>query len=1040
MVTRFGILGTIEVRRDEASIDVGHAMQRRVLAALLVDADRAVLADALVDRVWGSTEPANDRRKLYGYLSRLRHALAADGSAITREVGGIYRLAVEPSAVDVHRFRELSDRARKAGGDVQAEALWWEALALWRGSPFAGVDTPWFNAQRHLLDGERLAAELELVDVRLRLGQHDGMVSELTARAVAHPLDERVIGQLILALYRCERQAEALEAYERARRRLADELGVDPGAALRRLYERMLTGDPQLAAPRSAAPPATTNPAATTTSTGTMEPAGAAKPAGTMQPLAKQPASTTKPPGKSGRVANVGPPMARQLVPRLLPADLSLFVGRQDEVEEARRLLGEERPGPATLLVTGPAGVGKTAFAIRTGHLLASRFPDGQLHADLRGFGDEPAEPFTVLGTFLRALGIPGGTVPAELTGRVHLYRTLLAGRQTLVILDNAASAQQVSDLLPSGVRCATIITSRTTMAELCGRRLCLDVLDPATGLDLLREMLGRGRTDADSVAARSIVETCGGLPLAVWVAGARLAARPHWPLAKVAHALADEQRKLDELAVGHIAVRASLELTYQQMSAATQHALRMVALLPGASFAAWALAALLDTALPEAEAVLDDLVEVHLVQAGSVNATGIRYQLHDLVRLFARERTEQDVPERDRTAALTRLLGASLHLADLAADTLSVDFQGISQLDLASWWLAAADADQLLADPLAWFNDERQFLIDVAEQALEGTEGVAPAAGLATALTTLFQIGSHFDDWERLQNRALKAALSNGDRHSAAKVHRCLGELTTILDRYPEAVDHFEQALLLAEGEGPTYRASATAGLAYVHRLLGQYSTAMLRFEEANELAEAAGNVNCLVYATNGLGVIDLEQGRVEAAIARFAKCLRVSQVAGYRPGEAQALRCLGQSHRALGAYPAAADAYRRAVAISEDLDDRLSATHATCWLGDVLIRQGEHREGRRLLARSLWTYREFGNLWGEAATLYALAEAQLAVGRPASARRRAEAAVMLWRQIGSSRWLAVGLDTLAEAHALAGDHTAAARARDEAEGARKA
>jgi DNA-binding SARP family transcriptional activator len=1005
MATYFEILGTIEVRRNGVPIDVGHAMQRRVLAALLVDADRAVSADALVDRVWGDDEPAYGRRKLYGYLSRLRHALAADDAAITRERGGGYRLAVEPSMVDAHRFRDLSGRARQAGSDGQAEALWREALALWRGSAFAGVDTSWFNAQRHLLEGERLAAQLALVDVRLRLAQHDGMVSELAARAEEYPLDERVIGQLILALYRCGRQAEALQVYERARRRLADELGVDPGAALRRLYERILAGDPELAAPRSAAPPA-----------------------------------TTKPAGKSGTVANVGPPMARQLVPRLLPADLSLFVGREDEVDEARRLLGEERPGPVTLLVTGPAGVGKTAFAVRTGHLLASRFPDGQLHADLRGFGDEPAEPFTVLGTFLRALGIPGGTVPAELTGRVHLYRTLLAGRQMLVVLDNAASAQQVSDLLPSGVRCATIITSRTTMAELCGRRLPLGVLDPATGLDLLREMLGRDRTDADSGSARSIVETCGGLPLAVWVAGARLAARPHWPLAKVAHALADEQRKLDELAVGHIAVRASLELTYQQMSAPTQHALQMTALLPGPSFAAWALAALLDAGLSEAEAVLDDLVEVHLVQTGSANATGIRYQLHDLVRLFAKERAEQDVLERDRRAALTRLLGASLHLADLAADTLSVDFQGISQLDLASWRLAAAEADQLLADPLAWFNDERQFLIDMAEQALDGTGGVAPAAGLATALTTLFQVGSHFDDWERLQNRALKAALSSGDRHSAAKVHRCLGELTTILDRYPEALDHFELALLLAEGEGPTNRASATAGLAYVHRLLGQYSSAVLHFEEAAGLAESAGNVNCLVYATNGLGVIDLEQGRVEAAIARFTKCLRVSRVAGYRPGEAQALRCLGQSHRALGAYPAAADAYRRAVAISEDLGDRLSATHATCWLGDVLIRQGEHRRGRRLLAQSLWTYREFGNLWGEAATLYALAEAQLEVGRSTPARRRAEAAVRLWRQIGSSRWLAVGLDTLAKAHAQAGDHTAAARARDEAEEVRKA
>ncbi|MFI9150621.1 AfsR/SARP family transcriptional regulator [Streptomyces sp. NPDC053367] len=1003
MSTRFGVLGTMEVRRNGVPVDVGHAMQRRVLAALLIDADRAVSCDALVDRVWGDSEPANGRRNLYGYVSRLRRALTADGTTITRERGGSYRLTVEPSTVDVHRFRDLSGRARKAGSDGQAQALWREALTLWRGSAFAGMDTPWFNAQRHLLDGERLAAQLELADVRLRLAQHDEMVSELAARADEHPLDERVTGQLILALYRCERQAEALEVYERARRRLADELGVDPGAALQRLYERILAGDPELTVPRSPAPPA-----------------------------------TTQQPARSGTAESQ--PMARQLVPRLLPADLPLFVGREYEVDEVLRLLGEERSSPVTLLVTGPAGVGKTAFAVRTGHLLASRFPDGQLYADLRGFGDEPAEPFTVLGTFLRALGIPGGTVPTELTGRIDLYRTLLAGRRMLVVLDNAADAGQVSDLLPSGVRCATVITSRTTVAELCGHRRPLDVLDAAAGLALLREMLGRERTDAECGSARSIVETCGGLPLAVWVAGARLAARPHWPLAKVARALADEQRKLDELAVGHIAVRASLELTYRQMTPASQHALRMISLLPGPTFAPWALAALLDVGLSEAEALLDDLVEVHLVQVESVNTTTIRYQLHDLVRLFGRERAEQGSAERDRRAALTRLLGASLHLAELAADALSVDFQGISQLDLASWRLAASEADQLVADPLTWFNDERQFLIDVAEQALEASEGVAPAAGLATTLTTLFQVGSHFDDWEKLQNRALEAAMHHGDLHSAAKVHRCLGELTTVLDRYPEAVDHFEQALKLAEGQGPTYRASATAGLAYVHRLLGRHSTAALLFEEAADLAERAGNVNCLVYATNGLGVIDLEQGRVEAAVVRFTKCLRVSQRAGYRPGEAQALRCLGQSRRAVGDHPAAADAYRQAAAISEGLGDRLSATHATCWLGDVLVRQGEHREGRRLLARSLWTYREFGNLWGEAATLYALAEAHLAVGRSGPARSRAEAAVRLWRQIGSSRWLAVGLDTLAEAHALAGDHTAAERARAEAEEVRKA
>ncbi|BFO18383.1 BTAD domain-containing putative transcriptional regulator [Streptomyces sp. KM77-8] len=816
MDTYFGVLGAIEVRRNGVPVDAGHAVQRRVLAVLLVDAGRAVSVDALVDRVWGDAEPVSGRTKLYGYVSRLRQVLPVEGGAVLgRERSGGYRLDVEPSSVDMHRFRELSGLARREGSDLQAEALWREALGLWRGSAFAGADTSWFNAQRDVLDGEWLAAKLELVDVRLRLAQHDRLVGELLARAAEHPLDERVVGQMILALYRCGRQAEALKEYERARRRLADELGVDPGAQLRRLHERILAADPELGVGRDSAPLAA--------------------------------ATATEPAEGAGAVTASVSASVQQLVPRLLPADLVLFVGREYELAETQRLLGGGGPGPVTLLVTGPAGVGKTAFAVRTGHRLAARFPDGQLHADLRGFGDEPAEPFTVLGTFLRALGTVGGSVPAELADRIHLYRTLLAQRQVLVVLDNAASAEQVRDLMPSGGRCATLITSRTTLAEVSGRRIALGVLNSGTGLALLGEMLGPDRINAEPGAARSIVETCGGLPLAVWVAGARLAARPQWPLAKVARALADEQRKLDELAVGHIAVRASLGLTYQGLGPAARRALRMLALLPGPDFAVWAPAALLDVGLSEAEAVLDDLVEVHLVQTGAVSASGIRYQLHDLVRLFAQEHADRALSYGVRTAALGRLLGASLHLADVAADMLSVDFQGIPQRNLVSWRLGQDDTRQLLGDPLAWFGDERQFLIGVAEQALDRAE-TGPAAGLATALTAFFQVGSHFDDWERLQSRALKAALSGGDARSAAKVHRCLGELTTILDRYPEALHHFEQALLLAEGEGPAYRASATAGLAYVHRLLGQYASAVGHFEAAVELARRRGTstVSC--------------------------------------------------------------------------------------------------------------------------------------------------------------------------------------------------
>ncbi|MGI5380443.1 BTAD domain-containing putative transcriptional regulator [Streptomyces sp. CA-251387] len=1008
MAVEFRVLGDTAVHLDGRPVELGPPKQRSVLAALLVDTPRTVSTAGLIDRVWGESTPQQVRNTLYGYVCHLRKALepAGEVASISRSSGG-YAVQADQLAVDLHRFRALVRQARAAEDTAYGAELFEQALELWQGEPCSACDTPWFDTLREGLLRERFAATLDFNDVQLRLGLHGMLLPRLASLTQEHPFDERAAGQLMLALYRSGRASDALHRYELLRRRLAEELGTDPGPELRRLHQQILT-----AAPALAVAPGTVS---------------HSKPARSKPARLQQDDSGGSAPGDRGG-AN-----GQQLVPRLLPPAPALFVGRDEELAGACRMLGRMTAGPVTLLVTGPAGVGKTAFAVSAGHALASRFADGQLYVDLRAFDDDRVEPFTILGAFLRALGVRGGAVPPDLTGRVHLYRTLLAQRKTLVVLDNAADAQQVNDLMPSGARCAAIVTSRTTLPDLSGHRLPLGVLDSETGLALLREMIGVDRTRAESDAARAIVATCQGLPLAVWVAGARLAARPHWPLVKVARALADEHRKLDELAVGHIAVRASLELTYQGMTPTNRHALRMLALLPTPDFAAWALAALLDLDLNRAEAVLDDLVEVHLVEAGATGPTGTRYRLHDLVRLLGRERAEREVPPQDRAAALSRLLGASLYLADLAADSLSVDFQGISQADLASWRPSPADTAQLLTDPQAWFSAERQSLIAVADQALDREETTS-AAALATALTTLFQIGSHFDDWERLQGRALKAALRGGHQRSATQLHRCLGELTTILDRYPEALDHFQQALKLADGEDPAYLASATAGLAYVHRLLGQYASATRHFERAAELARRAGNVNCLVYATNGIGVIELEQGRVEAAMERFSQCLRASREAGYRPGEAQALRCLGQSHRAHGAYPAAADCFTQAASISENLGDRLTAAHALCWLGDVLVRQGAQRQGRRLLARALWTYREFGNLWGEAAALYALAEAQLAVGRATQARRRAAAAAGLWRKIGSRTWLATGLDTLAKAHALAGNATAAARARDEA------
>lgn len=722
---------------------------------------------------------------------------------------------------------------------------------------------------------------------------------------------------------------------------------------------------------------------------------------------------------RSRRGAAGGP-----LVPCLLPPEPLLFVGRTEELSAARRLL--TGTGPATLLITGPAGVGKTSLAVRIGHSRAAAFPDGQLYTDLQGFDGEPATPLAVLGAFLRALGVRGGSVPSDLTSRIHLYRSLLAHRRVLVILDNAADYRHVRDLLPNGRCCAAIVTSRTTLAGLDGERTPLDILTGQQAIAMLRYLVGDRRVDAEPEEAQSIVDACCRLPLAVWVAGARLAARPHWSLSRMVLALADEHNRLDELTVGDLAVRGSLTLTYRAMRPEARRALRLLSLLPGSSFAAWALAALLGTCLADAERLLDELVEVHLVTVSGIDAAGVHHRMHDLVRVFGRERAFTEDAAADRGTALGRVLSASMHLADVATNAVGVDFHGIGQGHLAPWRLTDDEVEVLLDEPMSWLAREHRFLVAVAEQGLD-TGQLVLAACLATALTTFFQLEGHFDEWERLQSKAL-AALGGSDPGSASKLHRCLGELTTILDRYPEALHHFEQALRLSAPDDPGYTASAMAGLAYVHRLLGQHDLAVRHFQRAADLARSAGNVNCLVYATNGIGVAELERGRPAIARRLFAECLAVSREHGYRPGEAQALRCLGQDHRARGELDAAAECFQRAAAISNELGDRLTATHAICWLGDVWTRQGRHREGRRLLAESLWSYRAFGNLWGEAAALYGLAEAQLAMGRRAHARRRAEAAVALWRKVGASHWLAIASRTLAAgASGVAADPAAA-------------
>jgi len=490
-----------------------------LLAYLLVRPGELVTVDELAEVIWGDALPANPRTAVQTYVSRLRQRLPLEEVLQSRPGG--YVLAAARGDIDVGSFEILLEQASQAAraGDRQADAgLLRQALALWRGVPLA--DVPSEMLQRNVvpqLVEQRLRALQRRIEADLALGRHAEVVAELRALTDQYPLREKYWALLMLALYRCGREADALQAYQRARRVLVDELGIDPGPDLRGLHQAVLTNDPALAVP----------------------PAAAA--------------------GGGGGVR-----------PSQLPLDVAHFVGRADLVEEIKRLLGDDQQVPV-VAVSGPPGVGKTALAVHAAHRLAERFPDGQLSVDLQGStaGLRPLPPLEVLGRFLRALGVAPGAIPGDLAEAGAFFRSRVAGRRLLVVLDNAADATQVLPLLPASPGCGVVVTSRRMLTALeRASHLRLAVLDTGEALALLGRLAGPQRVAAEPEAAAEVARWCGHLPLALRIAGARLAARPAWPVAVLAERLGDAQRRLDELELAEVGVRASFAVSFAQLQA----------------------------------------------------------------------------------------------------------------------------------------------------------------------------------------------------------------------------------------------------------------------------------------------------------------------------------------------------------------------------------------------------------------------------------------------------------------------------------------
>jgi DNA-binding SARP family transcriptional activator len=948
----FRVLGCLDAVAGGAPVPLGSRRQRALLAVLLVHANRTTPTDYLLRALWADDPPDTAVGQIQTLVWRLRRVLP--GVIATRPGG--YQLSVRPGELDAHAFaaRAAEGSALVRSGRLAAAAERFSAaLALWRGRPFADVDLPGdaravgLPAAVAELTEQRLSVERAHLDAALALGRHAELVPQLYRRVDTEPLREELRERLMLALYRCGRRADALEVYRRGREALVAELGLEPGGSLQRMHARILAGDPAL---HSGTPLDAAGPAA--------------------------------------------PPTGRRPVCQL-PVDAGDFVARGVLVEALAAVLtasapaATPAPAPPVVAIGGAAGCGKTALAVHLAHRLRPHFPDGQLFADLRG-ADHPLPAGDVLARFLRALGEDPRAVPADPDERAALFRARCAGRRLLVVVDNAADEAQLRPLLPAEPGCAVLVTSRSHLASLPGvHRVEVGVFTPDAALELLRRTAGSGRVAAEPADSALLVRRCGYLPLAIRIAGARLAARPHWPVSRLSAQLADERARLDVLRTGDLAVRSSLALSHDGLDEPERRVFRLLGALDAPDVAGWIAAALLDVPVPVGEELVERLVEARLLDASAPAGGPVRYRFHDLVRAYARELAEAHTTPAELAAALDRAFSAWLALADAAHDRLPGGTRRGARGCAPRWagW-RPAEVDALLADPVAWCESERAALVGVVRQAAESGRHEL-AWDLAATLARFFELREHLDDWRVTHETALRACGAAGNRRGEAYLLRGLGEMYLDTDRFEAALSCFAPALSLLQrlddysGQGLVLRAIGTA-----YRL----------------------------------------QGRYREAGAALGRALKIFLATGDRVGQAQALFNIGVVHRRLDRPRAAHAAYRRALALFEELDDPFGQAYVLNSLG--LLRGGQpggDGDAERHLTRSVELCRRVGFRRGEAIALGQLGDLHLRGGAYQRAAQPLRSAVAGCREVGDRPGEAIGLRRLGELYRGLGNRAAA-------------
>ncbi|WP_187415059.1 AfsR/SARP family transcriptional regulator [Nonomuraea sp. PA05] len=1083
------LLGPLQVARSDGWATIRAPQQRAVLAVLLLANGSLVTIDRLIDELWGERPPASAHNTIHAYVMRLRRVLTGElgHRLITRPPG--YQFQVETQALDCGVFERLLTEGQAdlaAGRWEPASERLTQGLALWHGSAaLADVpSTPAVEAERARLDRFRLTALEAGIDANLELGRHAEVLPELERLAAEYPLRENLRRLLMLALYRCGRRTDALEVYRETRRLFIDELGIEPAKELRDLEHTILRDERPLGtAPGSRGParlrdnprdPARLRDDSRDPARLRDNPRDPARlrddsrdPARLRdeQPAAPDTTPRTRPAG-TGPV-EAGPvgaglvgagPVGAGLVgaglvgagpPCMLPPDIADFTGREEQVRQlmARLARDDETTAPAVTALCGHGGIGKTALAVHVAHRLRTRFPGGQLYVDLHGAEQDPADPGEVLARFLTALGADGRALPTSTEERAERYRGLLAHSRLLVVLDNAASERQIRPLLPGSPSCAVIVTSRRRLRWISSQPLHLDVLESGSARQLLTRIVGAERPAGAPEAAETIVRLCGYLPLAIRVAGGRLAARPHWPLERMATRLLDERQRLDELSEDDMAVRASLELSYAALEPGSRFFFRSLGLLDVPDFAAWLPAAMLDIAVEQAETHLDSLLDAQLLTWAGTDGLGQnRYRLHDLVRLYARERAEHEDPAEVHAQLRTRALGAWLALAETADQLLSERVAADIYGSAHRWPPDPAIVRAVQADPTAWFDSERAALPTLIAQA--GAAGLDDTAWeLAATAINYFAFRGLYHSWLQTHELARQVCAQSGNRRGEAVMLRNLGYLRMtgvkatpriILVGAESALETFRQTddlhgqidaqflcgvALRHKGDFGQAHAHATEAMAAAITAayeLGQgrlwYLRAMIAREQGRpdaagyaelsfKLAERSGAIHDRVLALWELAAAPADTGAArQQTLERVHDHIDVCRRRSERLLEAYLLLCAGNLDRALRRADAR-DEIERALKVFETYAVPLGRTVGLRLLGELDHAAGEYAHACGYLHDAAEIGRQTNNTYEQALALKALEAAWHARGDRDAARQAREEALALFRKLNNLR-----------------------------------